>query len=108
MRSIEEQIGITENAKRAFREEILIRISTLARHNKRFDYQSHSGLKQAIETKLFNDLKNVVKVTTSTRTPDQEQLKKLNDVAARLIDHDGYCAECSQAILQYVGTLLSR
>ncbi len=108
MRSIEEQIGITENAKRAFREEILIRISTLARHGKRFNYQSHSGLKQAIETKLFNDLKNVVKVTTSTRTPDQEQLKKLNDVAARLMDHDGYCPECSQAILQYVGTLLSR
>lgn len=108
MRSIEEQIGITENAKRAFREEILIRISTLARHGKRFNYQSHSGLKQAIETKLFNDLKNVVKVTTSTRTPDQEQLKKLNDVARRLIDHDGYCPECSQAILQYVGTLLSR
>lgn len=108
MRSIEEQIGITENAKRAFREEILIRISTLARHGRRFDYRSHSGLRQAIETKLFNDLKNVVKVTTSTRTPDQEQLKKLNDVAGRLIDHDGYCAECGQAILQYVGTLLSR
>ncbi len=108
MRSIEEQIGITENAKRAFREEILIRISTLARHDQRFDYRSHSGLRQAIETKLFNDLKNVVKVTTSTRTPDQEQLRKLNDVAGRLMDHDGYCAECSQAILQYVGTLLSR
>lgn len=108
MRSIEEQIGVTENAKRAFREEILIRISTLARHGQQFDYRSHSGLKQAIETKLFNDLKNVVKVTTSTRTPDQEQLRKLNDVAGRLIDHDGYCSECSQAILQYVGTLLSR
>lgn len=108
MRSIEEQVGITENAKRAFREEILIRISTLARHGNRFDYRSHSGLRQAIETKLFNDLKNVVKITTSTRTPDQEQLKKLNEVAARLIEHDGYCGECSQAILQYVGTLLGR
>ena len=31
MRSIEEQIGITENGKRQFREEILIRISSLAR-----------------------------------------------------------------------------
>ena len=29
MRSIEEQIGISENAKKAFREEILIRISDL-------------------------------------------------------------------------------
>ena len=31
MRSIEEQIGVSENAKRSFREEILIRISSLAR-----------------------------------------------------------------------------
>ncbi|MDA8193195.1 MAG: protein prkA [Thermaerobacter sp.] len=108
MRSIEEQIGITENAKRAFREEILIRISTLARRAERFRYQSHSGLRQAIEAKLFSDLKNVVKITTSTRTPDQDQLRKLNDVANRLIAHDGYCSECGNAILQYVGTLLSR
>src|SRR5699024_3883723 len=41
MRSIEEQIGISENAKRAFREEILIRISAFARKGKRFDYNSH-------------------------------------------------------------------
>ena len=37
MRSIEEQIGISENAKKAFREEILIRISAYARKGKRFD-----------------------------------------------------------------------
>jgi serine protein kinase len=108
MRSIEEQIGISENAKRAFREEILIRISTLARRGEKFRYQSHQSLKEAIESKLFNDLKNVVKITTSTRTPDEDQLRKLNEVANRLIEHDGYCSECSNAILQYVGTLLSR
>ena len=34
MRSIEEQIGISENAKKAFREEILIRISAYARKGK--------------------------------------------------------------------------
>lgn len=108
MRSIEEQIGVSENAKRTFREEILIRISTLARRGERFDYQSHSGLKAAIEAKLFHDLKNVVKITTSARAPDRDQLRKLNDVANRLMTHDGYCPECSNAILQYVGTLLSR
>ena len=41
MRSIEEQIGISENAKKAFREEILIRISAYASKGKRFDYNSH-------------------------------------------------------------------
>lgn len=35
MRSIEEQIGISENAKKAFREEILIRISSYSRKSKK-------------------------------------------------------------------------
>lgn len=76
MRSIEEQIGISENAKKAFREEILIRISAYARKGKRFDYNSHERLREAIQKKLFADLKDVVKITTSTKTPDEQQLKK--------------------------------
>ena len=76
MRSIEEQIGVTENAKKAFREEILIRISALARKGVPFDYRSHERLKEAIERKLFADLKDIVKITTSTKTPDAEQLKR--------------------------------
>src|SRR5690606_8121543 len=59
MRSIEEQIGISENAKKAFREEILIRISAYARKGKRFDYNSHERLREAIQKKLFADLKDV-------------------------------------------------
>src|SRR3954463_3613002 len=61
MRSIEEQIGVVENGKRAFREEILIRISSLARRGQTFTYDSHERLKEAIEKKLFADMKDVVK-----------------------------------------------
>src|SRR5690625_1943396 len=86
MRSIEEQIGISENAKKAFREEILIRISVYARKGKKFDYNSHQRLKEAIQKKLFADLKDVVKITTTSKTPDESQLKKINEVIARLID----------------------
>jgi serine protein kinase len=108
MRSIEEQIGITENAKRAFREEILIRISSLARRGQRFDYTSHERLKEAIERKLFADLRDVVKITTSTKTPDAEQLKRINDVINRLCTEQGYCPVCANELLKYVGTLLNR
>jgi serine protein kinase len=108
MRSIEEQIGITETAKKAFREEILIRISSLARRNQPFDYRSHERLKEAIEKKLFADLKDVVKITTSVKTPDQEQLRRINDVVDRLVDQHGYCPVCANDLLRYVGTLLSR
>jgi len=108
MRSIEEQIGITENAKRSFREEILIRISSYARKNKPFDYTCHERLRQAIEKKLFADLKDVVKITTSSKTPDAEQLKRINEVIARLISEHGYCAICANELLKYVGSLLNR
>ncbi|WP_027414821.1 PrkA family serine protein kinase [Aneurinibacillus terranovensis] len=108
MRSIEEQIGISENAKKAFREEILIRISAYARKGKRFDYSSHDRLREAIEKKLFADLKDVVKITTSSKTPDEVQLKKVNEVTARLIDEHGYCPICANELLRYVGSLLNR
>ncbi|MCJ0932164.1 PrkA family serine protein kinase [Virgibacillus halodenitrificans] len=108
MRSIEEQIGISENAKRAFREEILIRISAYARKGKRFEYSSHERLREAIQKKLFADLKDVVKITTSSKTPDESQLKKVNEVIARLIDEYGYNSVSANELLRYVGSLLNR
>lgn len=108
MRSIEEQIGISENAKKAFREEILIRISAYARKGKRFDYNSHDRLREAIQKKLFADLKDVVKITTSTKTPDERQLKKVNEVITRLVDEHGYNTTSANDLLRYVGSLLNR
>lgn len=108
MRSIEEQIGVSENAKKSFREEILIRISAYARKGKRFDYNSHDNLREAIQKKLFADLKDVVKITTSSKTPDESQLKKINEVIARLIDEHGYNSISANELLQYVGSLLNR
>jgi serine protein kinase len=108
MRSIEEQIGISENAKKAFREEILIRISAYARKGKKFDYNSHERLREAIQKKLFTDLKDVVKITTSTKTPDEAQLKKINEVIATLIDEYGYNSISANELLRYVGSLLNR
>ncbi|TCS96824.1 PrkA family serine protein kinase [Hazenella coriacea] len=108
MRSIEEQIGISENAKKAFREEILIRISAYARKGRRFDYNSHERLREAIQKKLFADLKDVVKITTSTKTPDENQLKKVNEVIARLVEEYGYTPASANELLRYVGSLLNR
>ena len=108
MRSIEAQIGISENAKNTFRQEILIRISSYARKGKPFEYNSHERLKEAIEKKIFADLKDVVKITTSTKTPDPDQLRRINEVVDRLVKEHGYCPVCANELLTYVGTLLSR
>lgn len=108
MRSVEEQIGISETQATSFREDILIRMAHYYRSGKDFSYKSHPRLKEAIEKKLFSDLKDIVKITTSTKTPDKEQLEKLNSVAKRLMDEHGYCEICAHELLQYIGTLLNR
>lgn len=108
MRSIEEQIGVSDNAKKSFREEILIRISSYARRGRTFDYSSHERLREAIEKKLFADMKDIIRVTTSVTNPDPDQLKRLNDVMARLIDDHDYCQSCANELLKYAGSLLNR
>jgi serine protein kinase len=108
MRSIEEQVGVPENGKRAFREEILIRISALARRGQTFEYTSHERLREAIEKKLFADLRDVVKITTSSKTPDADQLRRINEVIDRLVESQGYCTVCANELLRYVGSLLNR
>jgi serine protein kinase len=108
MRSIEEQVGVPETGKRAFREEILIRISSLARRGQRFEYSSHERLREAIEKKLFADLRDVVKITTSSKTPDADQLRRINEVVDRLVESQGYCPICANELLRYVGSLLNR
>jgi serine protein kinase len=108
MRSIEEQIGVTENAKKEFRDGILKSVGVLARKGKQFTFESDERLKQAIEKKLFADLRDVVKITTSSRTPDAEQLKRINSVVERLTQNEGYCTVCANELVKYVGALLSR
>jgi serine protein kinase len=108
MRSIEEQIAVSENAKREFREGIMRSVASVSRRGGHFGVGSDERLKEALEKKLFADLKDIVKITTSTKTPDSEQLKKINEVVERLVDDHGYCTICANELLRYVGTLLNR
>lgn len=108
MRSIEEQIGISENAKSEFREGIMRSVASVSRRGGQFGVGSDERLKEALEKKLFTDLKDIVKITTSTKTPDAEQLKRINEVVERLVNSHGYCPICANELLKYVGTLLNR
>jgi serine protein kinase len=58
--------------------------------------------------KLFADLKDMVKLTTSAKVPNEEQQKRIKDVEATLIEEKGYCQHCAGELISYVGTLLSR
>ena len=108
MRSIEEQIGVSENAKREFREGIMRSVASVSRRGGAFGVGSDERLKEALEKKLFADLKDIVKITTSTKTPNQEQLRRINDVVDRLVQDQGYTEQSANELLKYVGTLLNR
>jgi serine protein kinase len=108
MRSIEEYVGVTDITRKSFREEVLIRLSSYARKGRNFDYTAHEGLREAIEKKLFADLKDVIKITTSARVPDAEQGRRLSAVSRRLTLDYGYCPVCADELLRYTGSLLSR
>lgn len=101
MDSVEEQIDITSSGKEDFRNEILRAVGAAARSGKKFDYTQHSQLREAIQKKLFEERKNVIRMTVSTRNPDPDELKRINDVVARMVEQQGYSEAAANSLLKY-------
>jgi serine protein kinase len=57
---------------------------------------------------LFDQLKDIVRVTVSKTNPDKEQAKRLNEVTSVLIEERGYNDHSAKDLLDYVGHLLNR
>ena len=47
-------------------------------------------------------------MTVSTRNPDPDQLRKINEVVDTLVRKESYCSECANELLKYVSSLLAR
>lgn len=105
MRAVEEQIGVSESAKSEFRSEIVARVADLALSGKTFDYTSHDRLKEAVEKKLFGDVKGIVKTVVGASVLDADQKKRVDQVIDSL-KNQGYCEHCSRAVLQYLGRII--
>jgi serine protein kinase len=108
MRSIEEKVQVPEAGKDSFRNEIFRKVAMAHRHGEAFDYTSHEKLKLAIEKQLFEERRDTIKLTITSRHPDTEQLRKLNAVVETLVAREGYCSECANELLKYVSSLLAR
>ncbi len=108
MRSLEQKVQVPEHGKDSFRNEIFRKVAMAHRHGEKFDYSTHEKLKDAIEKQLFEERRDTIKLTISSRNPDAEQLRKLNEVVETLVSREGYCAECANELLKYVSSLLAR
>src|SRR5262249_45644764 len=102
------KVQVPEHGKDSIRNEIFHKVAMANRRGERFDYTTHDKRKEAIEKKLFEERRDTIKLTIASRSPDTEQLRKLNDVIETLVTREGYCAECANEILKYVSSLLAR
>lgn len=108
MRSIEQKVGVQEAGKESFRNEIFRKVAMSNRRGEKFDYTTHEKLKEAIEKQLFEERRDTIKLTISSRSPETEQVRKFNEVVDTLVSREGYCSECANELLKYVSSLLAR
>jgi serine protein kinase len=76
-----------------------------SRRGERITYQSYEPLKDAIEKKLVNSVRDISRVVTKARTRDEEQLGKYNAMVKNLLDN-GYCEYCVDVMLKYAANNL--
>ncbi len=109
MRSIEEKVGITDSGKRSFRQEIYRKMLKSAKEGDGdYNYKDHAKLREALEKQLFDERQDIIRLTVSTRNPDEDELKRINVVIETLCDKYGYNAISANKLLRYVSSLMAR
>lgn len=107
MRNIEEKIGVTETGKKTFRGEV-VRKMLRSSVNGIYDYASHPKLKEGLEKQLFDERKDTIRLTVSTRNPDEDELRRKNEVLNTLVEKYGYTVGSANSLLRYADTIMKR
>ncbi|WP_026486350.1 PrkA family serine protein kinase [Caldanaerobius polysaccharolyticus] len=107
MRSIEEQIGITESSAKGFRQDVTSYMFYLMRNGGKIDYTCYEPLKEAIEKKLMVSVKELTRVITKAKVRDKEQDEKYNAMVEEM-KASGYCDHCCDVVLKYAANNLWR
>lgn len=105
LKSIEEQIGIVGTASDGFRQEVIAYLWSVGRKGENVSYESYEPLKEAIEKKLMNSVRDVSRIITKARTRDEEQNRKYDRMVEQLIKN-GYPASCVDTVLKYAANNL--
>ncbi len=109
MRSIEDKIDIPDSRKDDFRREIMNYIGALAIEGRTFDYKTNERLHKALESKLFEDQKDSIKLTSLvSNVVDRETQAKIDVVKNRLIKNFGYDEVSATDVLNYVASIFAR
>ncbi len=105
LRSIEEQIGITDSAAKGFRADVTAYMFFVLRNHGKLDYNSYEPLKEAIEKKLTASVRELSRIITLAKVRDKEQNEKY-DAMVEEMRRNGYCDHCCNVILKYAANNL--
>ena len=107
LKSIEEQIAIIGSAADGFRQEVIAYLWASSRRGEKITYSAYEPLKEAIERKLMNSVRELSRIITKARTRDEEQQQKYDSMVQSLIEN-GYCEDSVDVILKYAANHLWR
>lgn len=112
MRSIESKIDIPEQGADDFRRQIAVFMADLAHKGKNFAWDSDARLKKALEMKLFEDVKDTIKLSalnvSGASVVDKDIQEKIDAIKTRLIKQYGYNDRSARDVLDYVGSIFAR
>ena len=108
MRALEEQIGIVGSSRDGFRNDVTAYMFAKMRRGEKVDYTSYEPLKEAIEGYLISSVKDMARIVTKSKTRDDEQKVKYNDMVQTMIDEYGYNEDSAAEILTYASNNLWR
>jgi serine protein kinase len=108
MRTIEEHVGIVGSARDGFRSDVTAYMFAKMRRKEKITYKSYGPLKDAIESYLINSIKDIARIITKSKSRDEDQSKKYNEMVETLIDEYGYTENSAEEILTFAANNLWR
>ena len=108
LRAVEEKIHISESGKQSFRQEVVRKAMGAYKRGIKFSLESHLQLNDAVQQYLFEQRRDVLRLVSSAKRPDDEIRTKISAVEKRLVDEYGYDTHSAREALNYVTTLLAQ
>lgn len=105
LKSIEEQIAIIGPAADGFRQEVIAYLWSGMRRGETLSYSAYEPLKEAIEKKLMNSVRDISRIITKSRTRDEEQRQKYSAMVENLLEQ-GYNDDSIDTVLKYAANHL--
>jgi len=78
------------------------------RRKEKIDWKSYAPLREAIETKLTSSVREISRIVTKSKSRDNKQKGKYNEMVKTLIDEYGYNENSAEEVIKFAANNLWR